>query len=70
MRPENAKTADQHMCVPHGKRRRQIDLACRFPLTQPDDLERAAGRGRASTRGGAIKSRHIDQIRIGANNGP
>jgi hypothetical protein len=36
-------------------------------VTQPDDLERVTGRGRAATRGGAIKSRHIDQIRIGAN---
>jgi len=34
-------------------------------LTQPDDLERTTGHGRAATKGRAVKSRHLDQIRIG-----
>ena len=38
-------------------------------LTQPDDLERTTGRGIAATKGGTIKSRHLDQIRIGPNTG-
>ena len=48
----------------------RIGVSADVKLTQPDDLERVTWRGRAATKGGAIKSRHLDQIRIGPNNGP
>ena len=48
--------------------RRQIDLACRLPATQRDDLEPVGGLEIAATKGGAVKSRRLGQICVGANN--
>jgi hypothetical protein len=47
--------------------RRQIDPACRFPVTQRDDPGIVAGRGMAAADGGSRKCRHLGQIRVGAN---
>jgi hypothetical protein len=47
--------------------RRQIDPACRIPVTQRDDPGIVAGRGMAAADGGSRKCRHLCQIRVGAN---
>ena len=48
-------------------RRLQIDPVCRFHVTQRDDLEPVGGQGIAATKGGAVKSRRLGHICVGAN---
>jgi hypothetical protein len=48
-------------------RRLQIDPVCRFHVTQRDDLEPVGGLGIAATKGGAVKSRRLGHICVGAN---
>ena len=48
-------------------RRRQIDPVCRFHVTQRDDLEPVGGLGITAAKGGAVKSRRLGQICVGAN---
>jgi hypothetical protein len=48
-------------------RRLQIDPVSRFHVTQRDDLESVGGLGIAATKGGAVKSRCLGQICVGAN---
>ena len=38
----------------------RIGVSADVKLTQPDDLERVTWRGRAATKGGAIKSRYLE----------
>ena len=47
--------------------RRQIDPACRFPVTQRDAHVIVAGRRMAAADGGSGKSLHLGQIRVGTN---
>ena len=48
-------------------RRLQIDPVCRFHVAQRDDLEPVGGLEIAATKGGAVKSRRLGQICVGAN---
>jgi hypothetical protein len=47
--------------------RRQIDPGCRFPVTQQDAPGIYARRGMADADSGSGNSRHLGQIRVGAN---
>ena len=44
------------------QRRRQIDPACRFPVTWLDAPGIVAGCGLAAQHGGSVQSRHLGQI--------
>jgi len=46
---------------------RQIDPACRVPVTQRDAHVIVVGRRMAVADGGSGKSRHLGQIRVGTN---
>ena len=46
---------------------RQIDPACRFPVTQHDAHLIVAGRRMVAADGGSGKSPHLGQIRVGTD---
>ena len=69
---EVVRSADARMVPPylghqHCRCRRQIDPACRFPVTQRDAHVIVAGHRMAVADGGSGKSRHLGQIHVGTN---
>lgn len=65
--PGLANAGSSACIAPSCSRRRQIEPSCRSPVTRCDVLGIVAGRGMAPADGGAVISRQLGQVHVGAN---